>query len=129
MITQAVVEKIALPIDSVFSSDEFFPVPDGYCHSRLTRERHDRVQMIRHEHAEATVSDESLVIELRRIEHGIPGAFAAQLIFAWRHAVNGNEEPTPVRHPLWNSMGKFRPDLQTHPRSVVKRSRNDKTKR
>jgi hypothetical protein len=44
MIAQPVIEKIALPIHAMFSSDEFFPVLDGRCHSWLTRERNNRVQ-------------------------------------------------------------------------------------
>jgi len=48
MIAQPVVEEIALPIHAMFSSNEFLPILDGCCHSRFTRERNNRVHMIRH---------------------------------------------------------------------------------
>ncbi len=72
------IEEIALPIDTMFSGDELFPVLDGCCHSRFAWERHDRVQMIRHKQAQAAMPDESLVVEAHRGEHGIAsvrGAF------------------------------------------------------
>ena len=100
MIAQPVVEEIALPIDTMFSGDELFPIRDGYCHSRFARERHDRVQMIRHKQAQAVMPDESLVVEPHRGEHGIANVCAAQLVFARRHAVNRDKEPAPRRLPI-----------------------------
>src|SRR5947208_16798002 len=61
MIAQPVVEEIALPIHAIFSSNEFFPVLDGCCHSRLAWERDDSMQMIRHKQAQAAMADESCV--------------------------------------------------------------------
>ncbi len=58
MIAQPVVEEIALPIHAMFSSDELLPILDGRCHSRFTRERNDRVHMIRHKQAQAVMPDE-----------------------------------------------------------------------
>ena len=100
MIAQAVVEEIALPIDTMFSSDELFPVLDGCYHSRFTWECHDRVQMIRHKQAQAAMPDESLVVEAHRGEHGIASVCAAQLVFARRHAVDRDKEPTARRLPI-----------------------------
>src|SRR5215467_6663685 len=51
VIAQAVIEKIALPIHTMFSSDELFPVLHDRLHSRFTRERKNGMQMIRHEQA------------------------------------------------------------------------------
>jgi hypothetical protein len=51
MIAQAVIEKIALPIHAVRSSDEFLLVLHGCFHSRLAGERNNRVKMIGHKQA------------------------------------------------------------------------------
>ena len=96
------IEKIALPIDTMFSGDELFPVLDGRCHSRFARERHDRVQMIRHKQAQAAMPDESLMVEAHRGEHGIASICAAQLVFARRHAVDRDKEPAALGYPLWD---------------------------
>jgi len=53
MVAQAVIEKIALPIDPVFSGDELLPVFDGRLHSRFAREGNNRMQMIRHQQTQA----------------------------------------------------------------------------
>src|SRR5882724_3173853 len=107
MVAQAVIAKIALPIHAMFSGDELFPVLDGCCHSRFARECHDRVEMIRHKQAEAAMPEESLVVEPHRSEHGIANGRArhsvraglrTQLVFARRHAVNGDKEPTALGH-------------------------------
>jgi hypothetical protein len=58
-----VIEKIALPIHAMFSSDELLPVLDGPLHSRLARERYTGVQMIRHKQTKAAMPDESLAVE------------------------------------------------------------------
>ena len=71
MIAQPVIEKIALPIHAMFSSDELFPVLERCRHSRFAWERHDSMQMIRHQDAQAAMPDESLVIEFDGGEHGI----------------------------------------------------------
>src|SRR5439155_4443197 len=44
MVTQAVIKKIALPIDAMFSGNEFLPVLDRCCHSWFPRERDDSMQ-------------------------------------------------------------------------------------
>ena len=82
MIAQPMIEKIALPIHPMFSSNELFPVLDGRCHSWFTPERNNRVHMIRHKQTQAAMPDESLVIEFDRCEHGIANVCAAQLVFA-----------------------------------------------
>ena len=111
MVAQAVIEKIALPIHAVFSSHELFPVLNRRFHSRSTRKRNDRVEMIRHKQAKAAMPDESLVIKPHRGKHGVAYGRArhsvragrqAQLVSTRRHAVDGDEEPTALGHPLWN---------------------------
>ena len=47
MVTEAVIEEIALPLHTVLSRDELLPVLHGRCHSEVTRKRDDRMQMIR----------------------------------------------------------------------------------
>ena len=64
MIAQPVIEKIALLIHAMFSSDELLPILDGRCHSRLAWECDDCVQMVRHKQTQAAMPDESLVIEI-----------------------------------------------------------------
>ena len=73
MVAQAVIGEIALPIDAIFSCNELFPVLDRCCHSRFARKRNDRMQMIRHEQAQAAMPDESLVIEFYSGDYGIAG--------------------------------------------------------
>jgi hypothetical protein len=104
MIAQAVIEEIALPIHAMFSSNELFPVLDGRCPSWFARKCHDRVQMVWHKQAETAVPDESLVIESHSGEHSLAEIRATQLVFAWRHAVDGDKEPTTLGDPLWNCM-------------------------
>jgi hypothetical protein len=114
MVAQAMIEEIALPINAVFSCNELFPVLDGCCHSRFTWECHDCVQMIRHKQAQAGVPDESLVIESDRGEHGIASVCTTQLVFARRHAVDRDKEPTPFGHPLWNCVRQLFADREIH---------------
>ena len=71
MIAQAVIEKIALPIHTMLSSDKFFPVLDGGLHSGFTREANDCMQMIRHKNAQTAMPDESFVVEFHAGEHGV----------------------------------------------------------
>ena len=120
MISQAVIEKIALPTDAELSRHEFFPVPHSRLHSRFAREGNDRMQMIRHQQAQAAVPDESLVVELHGGEHSVAGIGSAQLILAARDTVDGDEEPTGLGHPLRNCVGQFSADGQIHARSVAK---------
>ncbi len=76
MVAQAVIEEIALPIHAMLSGDELFPVGNGRCDSRFTRECNDRVQMIRHKQAQPAMPDEFLVVELHGGEHRIAGVCA-----------------------------------------------------
>jgi hypothetical protein len=46
--------------------------------------------------------DESLVIEFHGGDHGIASFCAAELVFAWWHAVDDDKEPTSLGHPLRN---------------------------
>jgi hypothetical protein len=101
MISQTVIEKIALPIYAVISSDELLPVLDARFHSRVARERNNRVQMIGHK-AQAAMPDESFVVEFHSSKHGVTSVCAAQLVFAPRHAIDGDKEPTGLGYPLWN---------------------------
>jgi hypothetical protein len=89
-----VIEKIALPIHAMFSSDELLSVLDGRLHSRLAGGRNNGVQMIRHKQTKAAMPDESLVVEFHGGEHGIASFCAAELVFARWHAVDGDKEPT-----------------------------------
>ncbi len=102
IIAQAVIEKIALPMNGMISGNELLPVLDGRLHSRFARERNNGVQMIRHKQTQAAMPDESLVVEFHGGEHGIASACAAELVFARRHAVDGDKEPTSLGHPLRN---------------------------
>jgi len=114
MVAQAMIEEIALPIDTMFSSDELFPVLDGCCHSWFAGECHYRVQMIRHKQTQAAMPDESLVIKFHGLEHGVASLYAAQLVFAWWHAIDGDKEPTPLGDPLWNYVRQLFTDREIH---------------
>ena len=102
MIAQPVIEKIALLIHAMFSSDGLLPILDGRCHSRFTRERNNRVDMIRHKQAQAAMPDESLVIEFDGGKHGIANVCAAQLVFTRWHAVNRDKEPAALGYLVRN---------------------------
>ena len=114
MIAQAVIEEITLPIHALFSGDILLPVLDRCLHSRFARKGEDGVQMIRHEQAQATMPDEFVVIEFHRGEHCIAGARVAQLVIARGHAVDRDEKPTPLRHPLRNCVWQFFADGKIH---------------
>jgi len=121
MVAQPMIEKIALPIHTVFSGDELLPVLDGRLHARFARERDDRVQMIWHEQTEAAMPDESLVVEFHGGEHSIARACAAELVFARRHAVDGDKKPTAFGYPLRNSVRQLFADRQIHARRAYRR--------
>src|SRR5438045_8627910 len=108
MVAQAVIEKIALPIDAMLSGDKLLPVHDRCCHSRFPRERDDSMQMIRHKQAQAAMPEESLVIKPHggehsiangRTRHSVRAGRQTQLVFTRRHAVDGDEEPTALGYP------------------------------
>ena len=129
MVAQPVIEKIALPIDTMFSSNELFPVLDGCCHSRFTRECHNRVQMIRHKQAQAAMPDESLVVKLHRGEHGIASVCTTQLVFARRHAVDCDKEPTALGYPLRNCVRQLFADREIHACKLITRFETRRQKR
>jgi hypothetical protein len=66
--------------------------------------------------------DEFFVIEFHHGEHIVASAYAAQLVFAWRHAIDRDKEPTAVGHPLRNSVRQLLANRQSHARSVARRS-------
>ena len=70
--------------------------------------------------------DESLLVEFHSSEHSLACVCTAQLVFAPRHAVESDKEPTALGHPLWNCMRQFFVDGQTHLRSVATHSQRDK---
>jgi hypothetical protein len=93
------------------------PVPDGRLHSRFARERNYGMQMIRHKQAQAAAPDESLVVEFHSRQYGLASVCAAQLVFAFRHAVDRDKEPTAVDHPLWNGVRQPFADTHRHARA------------
>ena len=76
--------------------------------------------MIRHKQAQAAVPNKSLVVNLHGGEHSVAGIGSAQLILAARDAVDGDEEPTPLGHPLRNGVRQLCTNGQIHARSVAK---------
>ena len=138
MIAQAMIEKIALPVHAMFSSDELLPILDGRCHSRFTRERNNRVDMIRHKQAQAAMPDESLVIKPHRGKHGVANGRArhsvragrqTQLVFTRRRAVDGYKEPTALGDPLWNRVRQLLAHRQIHALQHTEALRMPKGKR
>jgi hypothetical protein len=129
MVTQAVIEKIALPFHAVFSSDKLLPVPDRCLHARVMREGNNGVQVIRHKQAQLTMLEQSLVVEFHGCKHGIAGSGSAELVFARRHAVNGYEKPTALGHPLRNRVRQLFANGQSHASSITRRSRRSKAKK
>jgi hypothetical protein len=129
MIAQAVIEKIALPIHTMFSSDELLPILHRRFHSWFTRKRNDRVRMIWHKQAQPTMPDESLVVEFHGGEHGIASVCAAQLVFTSWNTVDRDERPTAVGYPLWNCVRQLRAEGQTHAGAERRRSRAYKRKK
>ena len=126
MVSLAVIEKIALPTHAMLSGNELLPVLDGPCNSRLARERNNRVQMIRHKQAQAAVPYESLVIKFHGLEHGVASVCAAQLVFARRHTIDGDKEPTALGHPLRNCMRQLFAHREIHVSSLTRRLPGDK---
>src|SRR5262245_9065631 len=129
MVAQPVIEKIALLIYAISSSHELLPVHHGCFHSRFARERDNGVQMIGHKQVQAAMPDEFFAIELHSGEHIVASACAAQLVFARRHAIDGDKEPTAVGHPFWNSVRQLLANRQCHARSVARRSHGANAKR
>jgi len=72
--------------------------------------------------------DESLVVEAHRGEHGIASVFMTQLVFARRHAVDRDKEPTPLGHPFWNFLRQLFADREIHRSSLSRRSPGNKRK-
>jgi hypothetical protein len=98
MVTQAMIEKIALPIHAMFSGQEFLPVPDDCLHSRFARERNDCMKVVGHEQAQSTMPEQFLVVEFHGCEHGIASAGTAQLILpgGTQLMVMKNQLPSPT---------------------------------
>src|SRR5882724_8581843 len=138
MVTQAVIKKIALPIDAMFSGNEFLPVLDRCCHSRFPRERDESMQMIRHKQAQAAMPDESLVIKPHRSQHSLANGRArhsvraerqTQLVFTRRHTVDRDKEPTALGHPLWNCVRQLLAHREIHALEHTEALRMPKGKR
>ncbi len=89
-------------MNAMISGNELLPVLDGRLHSRFARECNNGVQMIRHKQTQAAMPDESLVIEFDGGEYSVADVRATQLVFARRHAVDSDKEPTSLGHPLRN---------------------------
>ena len=81
MVAQAVIEKIALPVHAMMSSDELLPVLDSRLHSRFARERNNRMEMIRHKQAQVAMPDQFFMVEFHSGKHGGARVQAAQLVF------------------------------------------------
>jgi hypothetical protein len=45
------------------------------------------------------------------------------LVFAWRHAVNRDEKPATLGHPLWSCVRQFCADGQIHTCKLIMRLR------
>jgi hypothetical protein len=98
----------------MMSGDEFLPVLDGCLHPRFTRERNDCMQMVPHKQTQPTMPEQSLMVEFHGREHGIASAGPAQLVFAPRHAIDGDKELTAIGYPLWNCVRKLFADREIH---------------
>jgi hypothetical protein len=120
MVAQAMIEKIALPIHAMFSSDELLPILDGRCHSRLAWECDDCVQMVWHKQTQAAMPDESLVIEFDGGQHGIAGVCTTQLVFVRRHAVDRDKELAAVGYPLRNCVRQLFADKHIHGKLITR---------
>jgi hypothetical protein len=129
MVAQAVIEEIALPVHAMMSSDELLPVLDSRLHSRFTRERNNRMQMIRHEQAQAAMPEQFFMVKFHRGKHRGASVLTAQLVFARQYAADGDKEPTAVIDPLWNGVRQLFAAGQSHAWSVPRRCTAAKRKR
>ena len=96
---KAMIKEIALPTHALLTRHNLLPVFHHRLHARLTREREDGVQMIRHEQTKTAVPDELFVIVLYCCKHGVANISATQLILSGRHTFDGDEEPTAFADP------------------------------
>jgi hypothetical protein len=102
MVTEAMIEEIALPIHAMFPGHILFPVLNRGCHSRLAWKGKDGVQMIRHQKAQPAMPRTFLVVVFHRCEDGIADDGTTQLILAPGHTINGDEKPTAIGDRLRN---------------------------
>ena len=102
MIAETVIEEIALPGDADVAREILFPIFNRLLHPRLLRKRDDAMQMIGHEQGNAAMPDEPVVIVCERMEHAIPNARSAKLVFPARFAVDGDEKEGTIWNPLWH---------------------------
>ena len=114
MVAQTMIEEVALPIDTVFSSYILLPVLNHCRHSRLAGECEDGVQVVRHEQAKPAMPRELLVIISYRRQDRIADIRAAQLILVVGHTIDRDEKPTAFSDPLWNCVRQLFADGQIH---------------
>jgi len=121
LIAQTMIKEVALPFDSVFDRDKFFPVCNHSFHSRLARERDDGVQMVGHQQTKTAMPNEFVVVVFHRCENGVASVSVAELVLARRHAFDGDEKPTAFGDPLRDGVRQPFADGQIH----VARIRSD----
>jgi len=114
MVTQPVIEEIALPRDSQFPSDVFLPIRDGDLHTRIARECDDAVEVVRHEQQEAAVPDELFMVVGGRGQHAITNPRTAQMVPVPWLAIDGDEEEAGFSDSLRDLVTQTAPNGQVH---------------
>lgn len=103
------IEKIELPLNPVETGEIPFPVTDSRSQARLTRERNNAMQMIRHEQHEPTMPFKMAMIIGGGRKDGLAHAGPAELVLSPRCAVEGDKKETAFRNPLRNLVGQTKP--------------------
>ena len=88
------VKEIALPLHSKLDGDELLPIADRRRHARFAREREDRMKVVRHQQAESAMPSQDLVIVRHCFQDALSYVRLAELVQAFRFAVDRDEEPT-----------------------------------
>ena len=122
MVTQAMVKKIALPFHPKLDRHKLLPVGDQCFHARRTREGDDGVQMVGHEQTNSAMPEKVFMVVRHRCEHAVANSGLAKLVFARRHAFDGDEKTAAFRHPLRDGVWQFFTDGQIHGKTIMNRA-------
>lgn len=120
MVAQPVIEEIPLPCHPELDRHKFFPIRNERFQTRFTRESDDGVQMVGHEQAEAAMPEKFIMVVRHRRENTIANPGLAKLVFARRHAFDGDEKAAAFRHPLRDGVRQFFTDGQIHAEIIMK---------
>ncbi len=113
-VAQAVIEEVALPRDASRTGEEFLPVRNDGFQTGFGWKGDEGMQMIRHEQQQLAMPDKVLMIPGARGKYGLAYFRATKMVLVAGFAIDGDEEQTAFRDPLWDLMWQAVADGESH---------------